>query len=185
MPDRRYTPGHLCFLAVGLLVSLLIRRANGDTSYSYVDLVGRLTSLERLAELPAAGETSAEWSSRDRASKYDSGTGQYMNWGANNDGDGVIRVEPDGGAVLAEMRGPGCIWRIWAGTPVDGHVKIFLDGSKTPAVDLAFKDYFNRTQPPFICPSLAYEVCKGLNCYTPIPYNISCKVVAYGNRKTY
>jgi len=138
-----------------------------------------------LAELPAACETSAEWSSHDRASKYDSATGQYINWGANNDGDGVIRVEPDGGAVLAEMRGPGCIWRIWAGTPVDGHVKIFLDASKTPAVDLAFKDYFNRTQPPFTCPSLAYEVCKGLNCYTPIPYNTSCKVVAYGNRKTY
>jgi len=62
-----------------------------------------------------------------------------VNWGANNDGDGVIRVEPDGGAVLAEMRGPGCIWRIWAGTPVDGHVKIFLDGSKTPAVDWHLK----------------------------------------------
>jgi hypothetical protein len=157
----------------------------GLVSYSYVDLIGRLTNLERLAELPVAGETSAEWTSRDRASTYDSGNGQYLNWGANNDGDAVIRVQPDGGAVLAEMIGPGCIWRIWAGTPVDGHLKIFLDGSSTPAVDLAFQDYFNGTQAPFTYPSLVYTACKGLNSYLPIPYNVSCKVVAYGNRNTY
>jgi hypothetical protein len=83
------------------------------------------------------------------------------------------------------MRGPGCIWRIWAGTPVDGHVQIFLDGASTPAVDLPFQDYFSRTQAPFNYPSLVYTACKGLNCYVPIPYNVSCKVVAYGNRNTY
>jgi len=157
----------------------------GMVSYSYADLIGWLTNLERLAELPVVGEASAEWTSRDRTSTYDSGTGQYLNWGANNDGVGVIRVEEDGGAVLAEMGGPGCIWRIWAGTPVDGHLKIFLDGSTTPAVDLAFQDYFNGTQAPFTYPSLVYEACKGLNSYVPIPYNVSCKVVVYGNRNTY
>jgi len=153
--------------------------------YSYVDLVDRLTNLEQLAELPAAGETSGEWTSRDRASTYDAVTGQYVNWGANNDGGGIIRTQSDGGAVLAEMSGPGCIWRIWAGTPVDGHVQIFLDGASTPAVNLAFQDYFNRTQTPFTYPSLVYEACKGLNSYVPIPYNVSCKGVAYGNRNTY
>jgi hypothetical protein len=112
-------------------------------SYSYVYLIGRLTDLEQLARLPSAGETSSEWTSRDRSSTYDSVTGQYLNWGANNDGDAVIRIQPDGGAVLAEMSGPGCIWRIWAGTPADGHVRIFLDGANAPAVDLAFQDYFN------------------------------------------
>ncbi len=157
----------------------------GLVSYSYMDLIGRLTNLERLAELPVAGETSAEWTSRDRASTYDSGTGQYLNWGANNDGDAVIRVQPDGGAVLAEMSGPGCLWRIWAGTPVDGHMQIFLDGSSAPAVDLAFQDYFSGTQAPFTYPSLVYTACKGLNSYLPIPYNVSCKVVAYGHRNTY
>jgi len=153
--------------------------------YSYVDLVDRLTNLEQLAELPAAGETSGEWTSRDRASAYDSVTGHYVNWGANNDGGAIIRTQSDGGAVLAEMRGPGCIWRIWAGTPVDGHVKIFLDGAGTPAVDLPFQDYFSRTQAPFSHPALVYTACKGLNCYVPIPYNVSCKVVAYGHRNTY
>jgi hypothetical protein len=157
----------------------------GPVSFSYVDLVGRLTNLEQVAQLPAAGESSSEWTSRDRSSTYDSATGQYLKWGANHDGGGVIRIQPDGGSVLAQMRGPGCIWRIWAGTPVDGHVQIFLDGSNTPAVDLAFRDYFNRTQAPFTYPSLVYTACKGLNSYLPIPYNVSCKVVAYGNRNTY
>ena len=154
----------------------------GPVSFSYVDLVGRLTNLEQLAQLPAAGETSAEWTSRDRSSTYDSATGQYLNWGANNDGGGFIRTQPDGGIVMAEMTGPGCIWRIWAGTPEAGHVQIFIDGSNAPAVDLSFEDYFNCTQAPFNYPSLVYTACKGLNSYVPIPYNVSCKVVAYNNK---
>ncbi|MBN1443683.1 MAG: hypothetical protein JXA90_13320, partial [Planctomycetes bacterium] len=38
---------------------------------SYADLVGRLTDLEHLAVLPARGETCQQWSSYDRASRYD------------------------------------------------------------------------------------------------------------------
>ena len=153
-------------------------------SYTYVDLIERLTDLEHLAQLPDRGETSAEWTSRDRSSTYDVATGQYLNWGANNDGGGFIRTQSDGGIVMAEMTGPGCIWRIWAGTPEAGHVMIFIDGSNAPAVDLAFQDYFNRTQAPFNYPSLVYTACKGLNSYIPIPYNVSCRVVAY-NIKSY
>jgi len=156
--------------------------ATGGMAYSYVDLIGRLDNLEQLAQLPTAGETSAEWTSRDRASSYDPVTGQYLNWGANNDGGGFIRTQPDGGIVMAEMAGPGCIWRIWAGLPEAGHVQIFLDGSNKPAVDLPFEDYFNGTQAPFNYPSLVYSACKGLNSYLPIPYNLSCKVVAYDNK---
>jgi hypothetical protein len=153
----------------------------GGVSYSYVDLISRLTSLEQLAVLPAVGETSAEWTSRDRASTCDSSTGQYVNWDANDDGNGFIRTQPDGGIVMAEMNGPGCIWRIWSAQVGTGHVKIFLDGSNMPALDLAFQDFFNRTQAPFNLPSLNYTVCGGFDSYVPIPYNISCKVVAYGS----
>lgn len=162
-------------------LGLLASAAMGGVSYSYVDLVGRLTDLERLAALPAAGETSAEWTSRDRASSYNSGTGQYVNWDANDDGGGNIRTQADGGVVMAEMAGPGCLWRIWSAQAGTGHVKIFLDGSTNPAVDLAFEDYFNRTQRPFNYPSLNYLVCGGFDSYLPIPYNVSCKVVAYGS----
>ena len=53
---------------------------------SYVDLVQRMTDLEHLAVLPAKGETCQQWSSYDRASRYDESTGKYVAWGANGDG---------------------------------------------------------------------------------------------------
>lgn len=168
-------------LALGFcLLAGTLASAGGAVAWSYEDLVGTLTNLERLAELPGVGETSAEWTSRDRASTYDSGAAQYLNWQANNDGTGCVRVQPDGGIVMAEMSGPGCIWRIWSAQAGAGHVQIWLDGSNAPAVDLAFQDFFNRTCPPFTYPGLVYTVCGGLDSYVPIPYNRSCKVVAYG-----
>ena len=178
---HRIAPPRHALLLLMMWFSLYVTAAMGGASYSYVDLIGRMTNLEYLAELPAAGETSAEWTSRDRASSYNSGTGQYVKWDANDDGNGFIRTQPDGGVVMAEMSGPGCIWRIWSAQVGTGHVKIFLDGSNTPAVDLAFQDYFNRTQSPFNYPSLNYTVCGGFDSYVPIPYNVSCKVVAYGS----
>ena len=162
-------------------VSILATTSANCASYSYVDLIGSLTNLEHLAELPVAGETSAEWTSHDRASTYNSDTGQYVNWNANNDDSGNLGTQADGGTILAQMNGPGCLWRIWSGQVGTGHVKIFLDGSNTPAADLAFQDYFNQTQFPFNYPSLNYTICSGFDSYLPIPYNVSCKVVAYGN----
>lgn len=166
-------------LVFALLCSAIVAKAR--SSYSYVDLINTLTNLERLAQLPKAGETSAEWTSRDRASTYNSATGQYVNWGANNDDTGQLGTQPDGGIILAQMNGPGCIWRIWSAQVGTGHVKIFLDGSNTPAVDMAFQDYFNRRHFPFNYPSLNYTVCAGYDSYLPMPYEVSCKVVAYGD----
>jgi hypothetical protein len=75
---------------------------------TYTDLIGRMTDLERLAVLPAVGETCAQWSSYDRASVYDAAKGEYVKWEANGDGSGFIRKEGTS-QVLAEMEGPGVI----------------------------------------------------------------------------
>ena len=48
---------------LGLAVS-----AGAQEKFTYVDLAKRLTDLERLAVLPAPGDTCAQWSSYDRAS---------------------------------------------------------------------------------------------------------------------
>jgi len=146
-------------------------------AFSYVDLVGRLTDLERLATLPTPGDTCAQWSSYDRRSKYDEAAGKYVAWSANGDGTGCIRTEGDG-IVMAEMEGPGCIWRIWSARAEQGHVKIYLDGSDTPAVALPFAGYFNRDHKPFVYPSLVHTTARGLNNYVPIPYAKSCRIVA-------
>jgi hypothetical protein len=144
---------------------------------SYVDLVHRLADLERLALLPPPGERCAQWSSYDRASRYDAATGRYLNWDANGDGDGYIRQEGDQ-FVFAEMEGPGCIWRIWSAAPKEGRVKIYLDGASEPAVDLPFRDYFDGQHEPFTRSALVHTVALGWNNYTPIPYQKSCKIVA-------
>ena len=144
---------------------------------TYVDLVGRLTNLEYLATIPAPGETCSQWSSYDRASKYDEATGKYIAWDANGDGQGFIR-EQDGKILMAEMQGPGCIRRIWSAAPGEGHVRIYLDGASEPAVDLPFTGYFDGTNAPFTRKALCYVAAKGWNCFVPIPYRKSCKIVA-------
>ena len=151
---------------------------------TYVDLVHHLTDLEHLATLPAAGEKTAQFSSYDRASHYDEATGKYIHWDANGDGNGFIRKE-DGKFVLAEMAGPGCIWRIWSAAPKAGHVRIYLDGDANPAVNLPFAEYFSGKQAPFTRSAIVHTVAHGCNNYTPIPFQKSCKIVADENWGAY
>ncbi|MHB8900580.1 MAG: DUF2961 domain-containing protein, partial [Thermoguttaceae bacterium] len=120
-------------------------------------------------------------SSWDRASKYDAAAGKYVHWDANGDGGHFIRQE-DGRFVMAEMEGPGCIWRTWSARALEGHVKIYLDGNPEPVVDLPFKNYFSGDTAPFNFPAVSYDLvqdgCHGQNLYLPIPYQKSCKIVA-------
>jgi hypothetical protein len=152
----------------------------GAEQFTYVDLIRQLTDLERLAVLPADGEKCQQWSSYDRASKYDAAAEKYVAWDANDDGPGIIRKEGDV-EVFAEIEGPAVIWRIWSAKDGPGHVKIYLDGAETPAVDLPFSAYFDCSTEPFTRPALVHKVAQGLNNYTPIPFQKSCKIVAEKN----
>ena len=155
--------------------------AAAQETLTYVDLVDRLVDLEHLAVLPPGGEDGAMCSSYDRKSRYDVGSGKYVNWHANNDGPQFIRTEGKS-VVLAEMKGPGVLWRIWSALAQSGHVKIYLDGQKEPAVDMPFEHYFDGSHAPFNYPALSYQLedlgCRGCDLYFPIPYRKSCKVVA-------
>jgi hypothetical protein len=144
---------------------------------SYADLVKRLSNLDQLAIVPAPGESTAQFSSYDRASRYDEKTRKYVSWDANGDNSGIVRKERDQ-LVLGEMSGPGCLWRIWSAAPKSGRVRIYLDGGTNAAVDLPFADYFRGTNGPFTRPALVHTVAQGCNNYTPIPYQKSCKIVA-------
>jgi len=164
------------FLVLALVMTAFAGQSVAD-DLTYLDLIGRLTDLESLAVLPDPGETCAQWSSYDRASVYDAAADQYVKWEANGDGNGFIRKEGTS-MVLAEMEGPGVIWRIWSAMPEKGHVKFYLDGADAPAIDLPFIGLFNRENAPFTRPALVYMAARGQNCYVPIPYQKSCKIVA-------
>ena len=168
--------------AILVLLSVLVSSSilTAGEKLTYVDLVRHLTDLEALATLPPPGEKCQQWSSYDRASRYDEATGTYVRWDANGDGTGIIRQEGDV-SVLAEMEGPGVIWRIWSARAQNGHVKIYLDGATEPTVDLPFTKYFDGTEPPFVGNALCHTVANGRNCYVPIPFQKSCKIVADKN----
>lgn len=159
---------------------LLLGSCKKETRLSYADVVGRMTDLSRVASLPEEGEKSGMFSSYDRKSKYDGETGQYVNWSANNDGLTPQYIRKEGeNMVLAEMKGPGAIVRIWSASPAKGHVKIYIDGNDTPVVDLPFIDYFNTASlPVFNYPNLVYETkARGFNNYVPITFQDSIKIV--------
>jgi hypothetical protein len=171
----------LAATAALLALATLNQASHAQQTFTYADLINRMTDPSHLAVLPAKGETCAQWSSYDRASRYDEATKTYVHWDANGDGGGVIRHEGDR-VVMAEMKGPGCIWRTWSALAESGHVKIYLDDQPEPAVDLPFSAYFDGKHPPFAYPALSYDLakvgCRGQNMYMPIPYQKSCKVVA-------
>ncbi len=144
---------------------------------SYKQLAGRLVDMEGLAELPLRGGSCGQFSSYDRASRYDAENDKYIEWDSNADGEGYLRREGER-FVLAEMSGPGCIWRIWSAMPEQGRVSIYIDGSAEAAVEMAFEDYFSGAVSPFDRDMLVYTAAMGQNCYVPIPYQKSCKIVA-------
>ena len=162
-------------------VLALAASAHAEQKLTYADLVARMCDLARLSELPAPGETCQQCSSYDRASRYDQQTGKYIKWDANGDGGGVIRREGEH-VVMAEMTGPGCIWRIWSARAQQGRVKIFLDGAAEPALDMPFIHYFDGKHEPFAYPELSYNLeevkSHGQNLYFPIPFQKSCKIIA-------
>lgn len=146
--------------------------------FTYLDLVNRMITSRHLC-VGNTQEKTAEFTSYDRASRYENG--EYLNWAANGDGGQYIADTDDGGCLIAEMDGPGYISRIWSATAGPGHVKIYIDGAKEPTIDLEFCEYFNCTKEPFTYPSLVYnDSARGKNCYVPISYNRSCRIVAYG-----
>ena len=65
-------------IITALVLMGLFTTARAEQTLTYADLVGRMTDLARLAVLPDRGETCAQWSSYDRASRYDEKTGKYV-----------------------------------------------------------------------------------------------------------
>ncbi len=177
----RHTRQFLLLVIMSTLALAGTSVTRAQQSLTYADLIHRLIDLESLATLPAPGETCKQWSSWDRSSQYDEASDKYVKWAANADGLNFLREEGDQ-VVMAEMEGPGCIWRIWSAMAEAGHVKIYLDGAEEPAVDLPFHNYFSGDTQPFDYPLLSYNLdtmgCRGQNLYYPIPYQKSCRVVA-------
>lgn len=146
---------------------------------TYQDLLNRVDDLLLLAVPPVPGEASGCMSSYDRRSRYDPDTDTYEDWDANDDGTGYIRRLDDGTIVAFEADGPGVIWRIWSALPQSGHIRIYLDDKDTPAIDVPFIDWFERSAgevPPLNLSELSARLSRGRNSFIPIPFSHYCRV---------
>jgi hypothetical protein len=156
----------------------------------YTYFLNQLDDLDRLPFLEE-GVTCKQFSSYDPRSQYDAKTGQYLNWDANGDSGHYLRVETDKEAVMAEMNGPGCIYRIWSANP-QGEIRIYLDGAKEPAIKMPFAALFAGDAPHPFVPPLVWQrvdpkknIPRASQCYAPIPYAKSCKVTVFPEQKMY
>ena len=145
-------------------------------------LLRRMIDLDRLADPPPVGEITGMFSSYDRKSKVDR-AGNLIDWNANADWGQFIRTEDEGWSVMAEMDGPGVITRIWSANP-SGQIRFILDGKTV--IDAPFENLFNGQLAPFRRP-LCYMIQEngGKNCYFPIGFSKSCKVVIRQSKSYY
>ncbi|CCW34456.1 Protein of unknown function (DUF2961) [Chthonomonas calidirosea] len=91
----------------------------------------------------------------------------------NADFGHFLRVEGHT-AVLADIRGPGCIYRFWSANAA-GHLRIYFDGAATPTIDCAMQDFFLGKVPPFLQPLVGHK-SGGWYCYFPMPFQKHCLI---------
>lgn len=107
-----------------LVVLLAVSHAASaqQVSLSYSNIVSRLYDFKALATPPLVGEKCGNWTSHSRACTYDPATDTYQDWYDNADGNGYITNDGNN-YVVAEMNGPGVIWRVWSALPGAGSDK--------------------------------------------------------------
>jgi hypothetical protein len=129
-----------------------------------------LLSLGELSRLPQyrQGEMD-QLSSYDRTGGNDDGfSGKYS----------AVREEP-GGLVIADLKGPGVVNRIWTPTPTTDTIKFYFDGERKPRIAIPFIDLFTGKEFPFLAPLCGNQI-GGYYCYLPVPYERSLKIVYAG-----
>ena len=102
----------------------------------------------------------------------------YDRTGGNDDGFSgkysYVRKEGDA-LVIAELKGPGVIQRIWTPTPTDLPLEFYFDDEETPRIRASFRDLFLGGVKGFPAPLVGHGG-GGFYCYVPIPYRSSGKV---------
>ena len=127
-----------------------------------------LDALTRIDLLPRfkPSVTVASISSYDRTGGNDDGfSGKYS----------FVRKEPDG-LVIADLQGPGVVYRIWTPTPTDDPVEFYFDGEATPRLTVPFRDLFTGKTFPFVAPVSGIGA-GGFYTYVPLAYAKSLKIL--------
>ncbi|RYG25638.1 DUF2961 domain-containing protein [bacterium] len=144
-----------------------------------VDTILReMTDLRLLAQRPDPWYRYYQWTSYDRASD---------NWKdpfANGDAGRFIRnenIEGRNERVMADVKGPGAMVRLWSANP-EGTIRFYFDGETKPRLEANMADLLSGKHPLFPDP-YAYVAARGWNLYFPMPYAKGLKVTWEGDPK--
>jgi hypothetical protein len=148
-------------------------RPAAGTTQAPVYGVAAATRLDQLPYLQP-GTAAGGVSSFDR----DTGDASHGNHDLNN----FLHKGPDGNVML-DQEGPGCVYRIWmtsqqAAFP-DQWIKIYFNGSRTPAIDMTIGQMFAGTNAPFLAPLVQDHVQSsgGYVSYVPLCYRSSVLIM--------
>ena len=97
----------------------------------------------------------------------------YDRTGGNADFGNYLSTSTSG-AVLADMKGPGAVVRIWSANP-QGTLKIYIDDNPVPVIQTPFSKLFDNSFPPFVNP-IAGQSSGGNYSYLPITYANHCVI---------
>ncbi len=162
------------FLLMLLILAAFVAPARSQTDFLQRE-APTLFPLYRLDTLPTLRQSIkvGSISSYDRTGGNDDGfSGKYS----------FIRKE-EGGLVIADLKGPGVITRIWTPTPrpIDAMVEFYFDGETSPRIRVKFIDLFSGRHFPFLSP-LSGSGAGGFYTYVPLPYKQSCKILVKADR---
>ena len=163
------------FICVAIVFGVFCSTSfGGDNSVTFESLLNEMVDRDVLAKSLELNYTSQQASSYDRRQiTPDDPAG----WFANHDYENFIRLEKNQGReerVLMEHNGPGCVVRMWMPNMDKGTLRVYLDGSETPAIEAKFSALL--TGADFVKPPLSYLAVRGGNLFLPIPYSKSCKI---------
>ena len=126
--------------------------------------IEELSRLDRLPEFKHSVKIGSV-SSYDRTGGNDDGfSGKYS----------FVRKDTNG-LVLADLKGPGVIYRVWTPTPTEDVMEFLFDGENKPRVEVKFRDLFLGRHPAFPRPLVGFGA-GGYYCYVPMPFAKSCVV---------
>ncbi|AIE84712.1 hypothetical protein OP10G_1344 [Fimbriimonas ginsengisoli Gsoil 348] len=145
-------------------------------------LLPQMWDLRYLSRPPKPSFTAAQASSYDRASNPGPNSDPF----ANGDAGQFIRTEVNDGRteqVMADLKGPGTVVRVWSANP-KGTIRFYFDGESKPRIEATMADFLTGKVAPFYDP-FAYSAAQGTDLYFPFPYAKSLKVTAENSDHLY
>jgi hypothetical protein len=162
-------------------LSIATAAGHGET-VGYQELLSAMVDLKALATQPHPEEFCRQFSSYDRATRWDESKKTIVGNTANGDAGHFLRTEP-AGEVLADMEGPGVVYRIWSAN-AEGTIQIYIDGEETPRLREETQKLLGGKIEPLTEP-IAGVRSRGWNLYLPIPYQKHCKILVKDPKKMY